>query len=136
MVATLRLQAEEVGMVVVGKEAAVQELSKNELANIFLGKKTNWADGTRINIGYMADDSQKMDEFFEEYVGQSHRRFKKYWVKKVFAGYGIAPKLLKDVENAVEFVNRNKGGIAFVMVSDDAKLKDVQTVSVAGISKF
>jgi ABC-type phosphate transport system substrate-binding protein len=130
------VQAGEVGVLLVGKEVSVRELSKNELASIFLGKKTNWEDGTRINIGYMINNSQKMEKFFEEYVGKSHRRFKKYWVKKVFAGYGIAPKLFRDVENAVDFVSRYKGGIAYVTLSEGTKLENVRTIRVGGVSEF
>ena len=130
------LQADEVGVVLVSDEVSVRELSKNELANIFLGKKTNWDDGTRISIGYMNDASKKTEAFFEEYIGQSHRRFKKYWVKKVFAGYGVAPKLFRDMEKAVEFLNRYKGGIAFVTVSDERELQGLQTVRIAGASRF
>ena len=125
------VHAGEVGVVLVGKEVSVRELSKSELASIFLGKKTNWDDGTRINIGYMSDHSEKMEAFFEEYVGQSHRRFKKYWVKKVFAGYGIAPRLLRDVENAVDFINRYKGGIAFVTLSDESEIKELRTIRIS-----
>jgi len=136
MAATGLVHAGEIGVVLVGDDVAVRNLSKNELANIFLGKKTNWEDGTRINIGYMNNDSEKMETFFEEFVGQSHRRFKKYWVKKVFAGYGIAPRLFKDVEKALEFINRYKGGIAFVTVSDERKLEGLQSISIAGISRF
>lgn len=133
---TVHLHAAEVGVVLVSDEVSVRELSKNELASIFLGKKTNWDDGTRINIAYMNDDSPKVEEFFEEYVGKSHRRFKKYWVKKVFAGYGIAPKLLRNVEKAVEFVNRYRGAIAFVTVPDETQLNGLQSVRVDGVSAF
>lgn len=130
------VHAGDVGVILVGKEVSARELSKNELASIFLGKKTNWDDGTRINLGYLIDNSHKMEQFFEEYVGKSHRRFKKYWVKKVFAGYGIAPKLFRDVENAVDFVNRYKGGIAYVTLSEGTKLENVRMLQVAGVTEF
>ncbi len=130
------LHAGEIGVLLAGEDVTARELTKNELASIFLGKKTNWDDGTRINIGYLVDDSRKMKRFFEEMIGKSHRRFKKYWVKKVFAGYGVAPKLFRDVENAVEFIGRYKGGLVFVTVSDAAKLEGVRTISVEGTTEF
>ena len=136
MVLVGSVEAGEIGVVLVGDEVSVEELTRNELANIFLGKKTNWEDGSRISIGYMNNNSEKMERFFEEYIGQSHRRFKKYWVKKVFAGYGVAPKLFKDVEKALEFIKRFKGGIVLVIVDDASRLKGIRSVRVAGASSF
>jgi len=130
------LNAREMGVVIAGKDVSVQELSKTELANIFLGKKTNWEDGTRIMIGYMMTPAETVDGFFDEVVGRSHRRFKKYWVKKVFAGYGIAPKLFKNMEKALEFIEQNAGCIAFVTVSDIRELGDAKVVSITGKTGF
>lgn len=130
------LEAREIGALLVGKDVEIRELSKNELANIFLGKKTNWKDGTRINIGYMLTPTQKVEQFFDEFIGRSHHRFKKYWVKKVFAGYGIAPKLFKDAENAIAFLKRNRGSIVFVTVSDSNKLANLRKINVDGKTEF
>jgi len=130
------LDAREVGALLVSTDVKIKELSKNELANIFLGKKTNWEDGTRINIGYMLTSSEKVEQFFGEFIGRSHHRFKKYWVKKVFAGYGIAPKLFKDVENAMDFLKRNRGGIVFVTGSDEFKTGNFTKLSIDGKTEF
>lgn len=136
LAATGWLEGGEVGALLVSKDVKVTELSKNELANIFLGKKTNWSDGTRINIGYMLTPSEKVEQFFGEFIGRSHHRFKKYWVKKVFAGYGIAPKLFKDAENAMVFLKRNRGGIVFVTGSDGIKTENFTKLSVDGKTEF
>ena len=130
------LGAGEVGALLVSKDVKIKELSKNELANIFLGKKTNWEDGTRINIGYMLTPSEKVEQFFGEVIGRSHHRFKKYWVKKVFAGYGIAPKLFKDVNNAVDFLKRNRGTLVFVTGLDGFKTEEFTKLSIDGKTDF
>jgi ABC-type phosphate transport system substrate-binding protein len=126
------LEAREMGVVIAGKDVGTAAITKEELANIFLGKKTIWDDGSRIAIGYMPIPADIADSFFDTLLGHGHQRFKKYWLKKVFAGYGIAPKLFKSVE----FVERNEGSIAFVTVSDIRELGNARTVLVDGKMGF
>ena len=51
---------------------------------------------------------ERVNEFLLDNVGQNQRRFKKYWLKKVFAGYGIAPKIFKNDKKALEFINQQE----------------------------
>lgn len=133
---TAVLEAKEVGALIVSDDVTVDNLTRDELAGIFLGKKSNWDDGKRINIGYTLHTKEKTEIFFDELVGQDHRRFKKYWLKKVFSGYGVAPRLFKTPEQALEFVKAHEGCIMFVTVDDTKDLEGFKLVAVDGLLEF
>lgn len=124
------------GFVVVSKNIDVKSMTKDELENIFLGKTTIWKDGKRIHIALNADNSEKTEEFFKDYIGKNKRRFKKYWLKLVFAGYGIAPKLFKDSKKAIEYTKSQDSVISFLTTNDLGNLKDVNIVSIDGKESF
>lgn len=115
--------ANEQGLVIVSDNLEVSNLSKKELENIFLGRKTMWENGKRINIAISESDSTKVSDFLSEHLGITNSRFKKYWLKKVFAGYGIAPKIFKNNDTAISFVKRQENSIAFI-VSDTTEVMD------------
>lgn len=128
--------ADEMSVLAVSPDVAKEEISRQDLVNIFLGKQTNWPDGRHINIGYCILPDSKVDQFLEKWVGKNHRRFKKYWVKKVFAGYGVAPKMFKNVKKSLDFVKKQEGSIVFVTVSGEWELEGVKTLKVDGTSSF
>ena len=128
--------ASDKSVIVVGKNVDISELSKRDIENIFLGRKTIWNDGAQIHIAISSYDSKKVDQFFDDYVGKSKRRFKKYWLKKVFAGYGIAPRMFKTTQKAIDFVKRQDNSISFITVSDEDTVEGLKIVSVDGRKYF
>lgn len=130
------LNASERGVLVVSDDVKITGLTKDQLAGIFLGQTTMWNSGRRINIGYSTKDGERVEAFFQEYIGKSQRRFKKYWVKKVFAGYGIAPKLFSSNEKALEYVKRLEGVIVFVTPDASESLKGFRIVSIEDDKKL
>jgi len=130
------LYADSKGMIVVSEDVNIQKLTKNELESIFLGKKTIWENGKRIQIGLSTNKNEKTEYFFKNYIGKNERRFKKYWLKLVFAGYGTAPKLFKDNNKAINYTKKQDGVIAFVTTNDIQNIKGLKVISVDGKESF
>lgn len=122
--------AVEEGMIVVGKNVEISNISKKEIENIFLGRQTMWENGNRIKIAISSNKSETLDEFFKEYVGKTSSRFKKYWLKKVFAGYGVAPKLFKSSDKIMSFVQKEENSIAFVISDEIKNLNGVKIINI------
>lgn len=117
-------------VLIASKDVKIEKLSKNELERIFLGKTTIWEDGTRIQVGLSNSDDEKTENFLKNFIGKNKRRFKKYWLKLVFAGYGIAPKFFKDDEKAINYTKKQEGVITFI---SSKKLDDIKGVKVISI---
>ena len=130
LIYTVNISATEKCAIIASSNIKTEELSKNELSNIFLGKTTILKDWTRIKIAYSTKNAEKMNYFFSEYVGKSQRRFKKYWLKKVFAGYGVAPKIFKNTKNAIDYTKNKDSIITFITIDDKASPEGVSIISV------
>lgn len=124
------VSAAQQSVIVASNNIKIQDLSKKQLEKIFLGKTTILEDGTRINLALSTQNSKKVNNFFDNYIGKSQRRFKKYWLKKVFAGYGIAPKMFKNSKLAIEYVAQRENVIAFVTIDDENPPKDLTLISI------
>lgn len=124
------LYALEKGVIVVSDDVDITQLSKNDLENIFLGRKTLWSNGKRIKIGLSSENSKELNQFLIENIGQNKRRFKKHWLKKVFAGYGRAPKIFDNNDKALKFVKEQENSIAYMTVQNNKQLKGINVVNI------
>ena len=123
-------EASEKIIIGVSSDVEVTHLSKNDLKNIFLGRTTFWSNGELIRIGMSTENPEKLNSFLVNNIGQNQRRFKKYWLKKVFAGYGIAPRIFKDNKKALKFINEQENSIIYLTVSDTLNLDGIKVIEI------
>ncbi|MBT8340305.1 MAG: hypothetical protein HKP58_09375 [Desulfatitalea sp.] len=116
--------AQEVTLVV-NKDVAVSAVSADEINSIFLGKKTTWDTGEKINFAIF-EQADVLAVFTERYLKKSAAQFKNYWKSMVFTGKGNMPPAFKSREAVFEFVSSTKGAIAFVSGPAAASVKAVQ----------
>jgi ABC-type phosphate transport system substrate-binding protein len=113
---------------VVNSDAGVTALTKADAAAIYLGKKEQWDNGTKIKPCYLKKGAPSSKEFFSEVVGVKVKKFKKVWLKKVFAGYGTEPNGAGSVADVVSYVKSNSGAIGVVPADKAAGLSGVTTI--------
>ncbi|PHQ65529.1 MAG: hypothetical protein COB99_03485 [Sulfurimonas sp.] len=126
----------EKNVIVISDNIDITELSKSDLENIFLGRKTFWSHGERISISLSSQNPSALNQFLTDYIGQNKRRFKKFWLKKVFSGYGIAPKIFKNNEKALKFLKEHENSIIYMTVDDSQKLEGIKLINVDGKKYF
>ncbi len=99
--------------VIIGnKNIPKSSLSKTDIQNIFLGKKTK-LDNTKITFVILkSGDVHK--SFLKEYLSRTPAQYKKYWKKIVFTGKGKAPKTCKTEEDLIEYVKNTKKAIGYI----------------------
>jgi ABC-type phosphate transport system substrate-binding protein len=124
------------GVVVVSPDVDINSISKDDLENIFLGRQTIWSNGKRINIAISTQNDEKLEQFLIDNIGQSKRRYKKYWLKKVFSGYGVAPRLFSSNEKALEFAKMHPSTITYLTVDDDTQAEKIKIIEVDGKKYF
>ena len=126
------LFAKEKAVIIVSESVDLSKISKNDLQNIFLGKQTLWKDGKRIQISLSNEDEKLLDDFLANSVGKTKRRYKKYWLKKVFSGYGIAPKIFTNNTKTIQFVQEREHAIAFVTIDDSQSIEGMKVLNIEG----
>jgi ABC-type phosphate transport system substrate-binding protein len=101
-------------IVIIGNKSVVEsKINKQDLKNIFLGKKTTWSDNKKI-VFVTQDNAGVSDQFLSEYVNKSVSQFSSYWKEKVFTGQGTPPKSFASDKELVQFVSQTEGAIGYV----------------------
>lgn len=102
-------------------------LSKQDVKNIFLGKKTTWSDDNKIHF-VTQKDSAIHGIFLKKYVGKSASQFSNYWKKQVFTGKGSTPQSYTSDQEVIKFVSETSGAVGYI--SSDTGLDNVKTIKV------
>lgn len=106
--------AEVVVVVVVSTKSPITMLSKNQVADIFLGKTNHFPDGSKAVPVDQAEGSMTRDEFYADLVSKSAAQMKAHWSKIIFTGRGQPPK---EIANGIEvkaFIADNLNAIGYI----------------------
>jgi ABC-type phosphate transport system substrate-binding protein len=106
--------AQSTSRVIVGADVEVTEISQSEIARIYLGKKTFWESGARIEPSLLDEKSPVTETFLEENLKKTVRQFRAYWKRHLFSGQGTAPKTFSSSKLVADFVAANPGAIGIV----------------------
>ncbi len=99
---------------VVSSKSPVTALSKNQVADIFLGRASRFPDGGPAVPIDQAEGSVARDEFYEKIAGKSAPQVKAHWAKIIFTGRGRPPE---QVSNGVEMkkaITKNPRAIGYI----------------------
>jgi ABC-type phosphate transport system substrate-binding protein len=109
--------AEAEVVAVVSSSSPVTTLSKNQVADIFLGKTVRFPDGRRVVPIDQAEGTVARDEFYIQYTGKSAAQLKAHWSKIIFTGRGQPPRAVANSSeikaqlagnpNAIGYIERN-----------------------------
>ena len=89
-------------------------LSKNKLAQIYLGKIKNYSNGRSIKAVDLPKSSAAHKKFYKSVVKKSPAAVKRHWSKLKFTGKGKPPKELSNPRDVVKWVASNEGAIGYI----------------------
>lgn len=81
---------------VVSAKSPTQALARQELADIFLGRKIRFPDGQPVVPLDQQVGSPLRDEFYDTVVGISAVQLKAHWSKIIFTGRGKPPRTMAN----------------------------------------
>jgi ABC-type phosphate transport system substrate-binding protein len=103
----------EESVLICNKDVPDSSLSKDEVEQIFLGRKTRWGNGQKINFVVMNGGEVHAD-FLKKYVSKTESQFTMFWKKMVFTGKGSMPKAVTTSEEVLKYVGETPGAIGYV----------------------
>lgn len=119
MILTLGVAHADV-VVVVSAKSSASKLTKDQVADIFLGRSTSLVPLDQ------AAGSPVRDEFYTKVAGQSAAQVKTLWAKLSFSGKGTPPKALGSDDEVKAQLAANPNAIAYMEKSKvDASVKTV-----------
>lgn len=99
--------------VIVNESVPVDELSRDDVKQIFTGKKRSWENGDII-VAVVLKSGQTHESFLKNFIQKSRVQFRTYWKKMVFTGKASALKEFGSESELVAFVASTKGAIGYI----------------------
>ena len=118
--------------IVVHKDLPVENLSLEELRNIFLADRQFWENRTRITLLVRAPQSDERSFILERIYQMSEAQFRQYWIAKMFrAEVPRGPKIVLSTGMTLDLVVAIPGSISFTRA--DAVTDDVKVIRIDGL---
>jgi ABC-type phosphate transport system substrate-binding protein len=99
---------------VVSSKNPIVSLSKNQVADIFLGKTARFPDGSPAVPVDQTEGTALRNEFYLQLTGKSAAQLKAHWSKIIFTGRGQPPKVVANSGEIIKLLARNVNGIGYI----------------------
>jgi ABC-type phosphate transport system substrate-binding protein len=117
--------------IVVHKDTDVENLSMDQLRNIFLANQQFWDDRTRIILLVRAAKSDERDFVLNKIYEMDEAEFRRYWISKMFrAEVPRGPQIVLSSGMTLDLVVAIPGSISFVKASEATA--DVRVLRIDG----
>jgi ABC-type phosphate transport system substrate-binding protein len=100
-------------IIIANTGVAESALSQQDAQSIFLGKKTQWADGSRIHPVTL-ETGEVHKAFLKDVARQTPSQFATHWKRMVFTGRGAALQTFATEKETVGHVAKTAGAIGYV----------------------
>ena len=118
--------------IVVHKDLPVENISLEELRNIFLADRQFWENRTRITLLVRAPQSDERSFILERIYQMSEAQFRQDWIAKMSrAEVPRGPKIVLSAGMALDLVVAIPGSISFTRA--DAVTDDVKVIRIDGL---
>jgi ABC-type phosphate transport system substrate-binding protein len=99
---------------VVSAKNSLTTLSKNQVADIFLGKAVRFPDGTQALPIDQAEGTVARDEFYAKFTGKSVAQLKAHWSKIIFTGRGQPPRAVANSIEIKKLLSQSPNAIGYI----------------------
>ncbi len=106
--------------VLANKEVPDKALERESIERIYLGKKSQWSDGTRI-VPVVLKSGATHTAFVKKFLDRDASQFSTYWKQAVFTGRGLPPKSFETEAELIEFVSNTPGAIGYASFVPSSK---------------
>ena len=106
--------------VIVHDSNPIDSISKSDLADYFLKKKTRWQSGRAITPVDQSEKSPARDQFSRNVLGKEVPWVKSYWQRMIFSGRATPPAELSSDAEVLAFVSSNPDAIGYLEGSGSA----------------
>jgi hypothetical protein len=113
-------------VVVLNAQSSVDQLSKTQVVNIFLGHSRELPNGVPASPVDLPFGMPEKAGFYQTLVNKDLDQISAYWSRLVFAGSTSPPFQAGSVQDALQYVASHRGAIAYMERRNaDARVKIV-----------
>jgi ABC-type phosphate transport system substrate-binding protein len=99
---------------VVSARSPVTTLTRNQVADIFLGKTARYPDGSPAVPIDQAEGAAARDEFYLGVAGKSAAQLNAHWSKIIFTGRGQPPREVANAAAVKKVLLENPAAIGYI----------------------
>ena len=100
--------------VVVGATSPVGGLSKQQAADIFMGRVSSFPDGSQAIPIDLTEGADGRAEFYEKLIGKTEAQVRAYRARMAFTGVGQPPKAVPGPADMKKLVRANPNLVGYV----------------------
>jgi ABC-type phosphate transport system substrate-binding protein len=119
LLATASCAAVEV-QVIANPDCHATSLRSDDLADLYLGKKSKWGNGAKAVVLTNAN-LEETERFLAQHLERTPAAFSAAWKRLVFTGKGTPPAEARDDRDMVELVRKTPGAIGYVSAGTPAE---------------
>ena len=101
-------------VVVAHPKSGIDQLSREEVINIYFGRYRRLSSGLTAEPLDMQGEAESKALFYRGLVGKSLAEINAYWARLVFSGKTSPPQFVASVEDALQYVATHPGALAYV----------------------
>ena len=110
---------------VVVSSSSQNKVSKDEAKEIFSGARTNWANGSKVQVVDQSG-SEVGAKFYDGFLGKSVNQVRMQWTKLVLSGQATAPTKAANDEEVKKNVSANPNALGYISSSSlDSSVKEL-----------
>jgi ABC-type phosphate transport system substrate-binding protein len=99
---------------VVSSKSPITTLTRTQVMDIFLGKRTRFPDGSAAIPIDLAEGSAARDEFYTRLAEMSAAQVKSFWSRIIFTGRGQPPKTVATDLEAKRLLAADPNAIGYI----------------------
>lgn len=101
-------------VVVMGAQSGVEQLSKTQVVNIFMGKSRELPNGIAARPVDLPAGPPDKANFYHMLVNKDLDQIAAYWSRLIFSGSTAPPLQASSVQDALQFVTTMPGAVAYL----------------------
>lgn len=100
-------------VLITNAKSTVTSVTLDQVSNLYLGKTTQWADGTVVSLADLPESSNVRTEFYGK-LGKTSTQVKATWSRIMFTGKGTPPREFNLSNQVKAFVAATPTGVGYV----------------------
>lgn len=118
-------------VVVVNRANPVSEISRADLARMFLKQTPRWSNGQSVEPVDLVGSSPIREAFSRRVHQRSASSVISYWRQQIFSGRGVPPPEQANEAGVIRYVSGHAGAVGYV--SATANVSTVKVLRVTGL---
>lgn len=101
-------------VVVVSQDNAVEAISRSDLADIYLGRRSQFPDGSPAVPIDQRESSAAYPRFYADYLDQTPTQVRSHWSRLIFTGRGQPPRSVPDGQAMADAVADDPRAVGYM----------------------